>query len=174
MRVIRISKLVLSVALLASLTIGLVQFFSLDVADENFGNSIISGTFFLSFFVLCATYRIDWIGKQKINWITLVLFLLTSLGLLFMLISPKNVMALWKPTVAAYVLLSSTVFFYKIQGKNWSGIATKVLLAITSLLFLYPLLIQTTDALFYQVSWYFLLSTGLLAVIHLLLPEKQS
>jgi len=159
--------------MLTTLVLGLTQLVSLDVTQESFGSHIISGSFFLALFVLSATYRIDWIGRNKINWISFGLFLLSLSGLLIMLLNPKNVMALWKPTAAAYILLCGFVFFLKISGRNWSAITAKILIAATSVLFLLPLLIQTTSRNYYQLSWIFLLGTGLFSILHIFLPEKQ-
>ncbi len=173
MNVLNLSKHGLTALVFASLVLGSVQLYSLDVLEENFGDHIISGTFFLGLFVVLATYRIDWIGRQKINWISMILFLLNLSGLLIMLANPKNVMALWKPTVAAYILLCGFVFYLKINRKNWSAHLAKILLLITAVLFLFPLLIQTTDRAYYQVSWIFLISAGIFSLLQLVLPEKQ-
>ncbi|XOV68124.1 MAG: hypothetical protein ACFHU9_02915 [Fluviicola sp.] len=173
MKFLSIVKHILTALLLAALVLGLIQLFTLDVSQEKFGDQIISGTFLLSFFVLLATYRIDWIGKQKINWISFLLFILSLAGLLTMLAYPKNVMALWKPTIAAYILLCGFVFFQKITGNNWSTLLARGFLSITAGLFLYPLLIQTTSSAYYQIAGTFLICTGFVSLVNILIPVKK-
>lgn len=173
MKIVNLSKHALTVIAVISLVYGLIQFFTLDVTHEKFGDHIIFGTFFSSLFVLTATYRIDWIGRQKINWISFGLFVISLSGLLIMLMNPKNVMALWKPTVASYILLCGFVFFLKLNRKNWSAIVAKAFLSVTTALFLFPLLIQTSDLGYYSISWISLLLTALFSILNLILPEKQ-
>ncbi|GAB5418493.1 MAG: hypothetical protein Crog4KO_02500 [Crocinitomicaceae bacterium] len=158
---------------LGALIVGLIQIFSLNVESENFGNNILSATFFLFVFVVLGVYRINWIGRSKIDVIATILTLTTLTLLLTMLTSPKNVMALWKPSIAVFIVLAGYTFYRKLDRKNWGRILSRTLLVVTCLLFLYPLLIKTGDALFYTISWYFLAATTVFAIVSTVLPEKQ-
>lgn len=153
--------------------VGLIQLLNLDVSAETFGKTIVSGIFFLSLSITTAIYRIHWINQQKINEITLGLYLLTLSGLLVMFLNPKNIFALWRPTMATFILLSGYILYMKINRRNWGALSAKVLLWITTGLFLYPLVVKTTSADYFGVCGYCLGSVGLFSLIHLFLPEKQ-
>lgn len=159
---------------LITLAIGLVQLIGLDVEEENFGANILSSIFFLFLFIVLAVYRIDWIGRTRLNWLSTLLTLVSISALVIMLLQPKNVMALWKPSLAVFILLVGYTFYMKLDRKNWSAVVAKILLGITSGVFLYPLLVVTRDESYYTVSWYLLLATFLFAAIHAFLPNKQA
>ncbi len=163
----------ISLLTLGALLAGLIQLFGLNVESENFGNNILSATFFLFVFILLGVYRINWIGRSKMDLVATFLTL-TALAMLFiMLASPKNVMALWKPSIAIFIVLVGYTFHVKLDRKNWGRMLSRILLIVTCLLFLYPLLIKTGDAFFYTLSWYFLVATTLFATVSILLPEKH-
>lgn len=173
MKILNASKHALTLIFVATLVLGLVQLYKLDVTDENFSKAIIGGIFYLSLAVLLGVYRIHWIGRNKINWISFGLFILTLIGLLLMFVSPKNVMAFWKPTIAAFVLLCGQAYFLRLNRNNWSTWVAKGFLGITSILFLIPLLLETSSRDYYMIAWISLLGTGLFSIIQLFLPEKQ-
>jgi len=174
MKRVSIIKHSLTILSLAALAVGLFDLFTLDVTSDAFGNLILSGIFFLALFLAIAVYRIQWIGRQKINWIALILFALNLLGLLLMWINPKNVMALWKPTVALFILLSTYTFYLKIDRNNLTAAIAKFSLLITACLFLSPLLIKITHPMYFVIVWLSLAATTILTIVHLFLPEKSS
>ncbi len=173
MKIVNLSKHGLTVAFIAAGIIGWIQVYNWDVTEENFGKTILSGIFFLSIAVLMAVYRIHWVGRNKVNWISLGLFVLTFIGLTLMLFYPKNVMAFWKPSVVVFVLLCGYTFFLKLNKKNWSASVAKSLLVLTAGMFLFSLIIETSSPDYYRFSLLLLVVTAFFSLLQLFLPENR-
>jgi len=159
--------------LVISLGLGLFQLTTLDIESESFGPELISGVYFLFLFVILTVYRIDWVGRKKVNWISLFLFVITIALLSVMLVSPKNILALWKYTLVAFVVYSAYIFALKTVGKSWIKWLTRALIIVTASILIYSIMMRTSNPLFYQASWYLLMATGAATLINIFLPYRK-
>ena len=173
MKAFRWGKHSITILTFVFLILGVVTVFNLDVETETFGANILSSTFFLFLFAISAVYRIGCIGRNTVDWIGTSLAVLTATIVTIMWLAPQNVMALWKPTLALYILLIGYTFFRRIKGEHWSGRLTRILLIANCVLLLYPLLIKTGSPFYYTISSYILIATFMVAVTNVLLTSRK-
>ena len=147
--------------------------FGLDVESETFGKDILTGTYTLFLFVVLTVYRLDWIGRQKHFWLSTLLTLSCVVMLSIMLLYPKNIMALWKPTLAAFTIQAGYIFWSKLSRKNWSLIVARGFIALTCGFLIVPLFSKTGNPDYYSITGYLLLASLVFGVINSLLPENR-